>query len=127
MKRKGKGSKAWLLPLIITPALTVALSALAAKLMLSGTIGETGVGWCAAVIAGLVSLLLCAYSALRAARKKFLWGMAAAVAYACLLLVGNLLFFGEGYGSNIPTVCGAVVLGGFLGTLLGGAKRRKIA
>ena len=127
MKRKGKGSRPWILPLIAMPVLTVALSVLGAKLILSSVISEAAMMWFAALVPGIVSLLLYAYSALQAARKKFLWGMAAALVYACLLLLGNLLFFGEGYGNNIPAVCGAVILGGILGSVLGGGKRCKIA
>ena len=127
MKRKGKGSKPWLLPFAAMPILTVIFSVVAAKLILSGALDENGLEWCAAGIAGIVSFLICIYSAVIAERKKFLWGMATATAYACLLLLGNLMFFGNGYGQNIFTICAAVILGGFLGTLLGGTKRRKIA
>ena len=127
MKRKGKKSRPWIIPLVMMPTLTVALAILTAKLMMSGLIQENGVGWCAAVIVGMVSLLTCICSALCAVQKKFLWGMATALTYACLLLMGNLLLFGEGYGNNIITICGASLVGGLLGTLLGAAKRRKIA
>ena len=127
MKRKGKGSRPWLLPFIAMPVLTVALSLLAAKLILSGVIPEDGMLWCATVTVGIVSFLLCICSSFSAARKRFLWGMATALTYACLLLMANLLFFGEGYGGNIPAICGAVTLGGISGSMLGGGLHRKNA
>ena len=127
MKRKGKGSGIGFGFLLFMPILTILLALLFSKLILSGVIPEKGISWCACVIVGVVALLLCLFSSMKSAQKKFLWGMTTACIYACLLLLGNLLFFGVAYGGNVPAVLATVLLSGMLGSLLGCKKRRKFA
>ncbi len=112
--------------LIAMPILTIVLSLLAAKIILSGTIREANLMGCVYTIGAIVSFLLSLYCALRMPQKKLIWGSAVAVLYAVMLLLGNLLFFGIGYGSMLPTL-GAVLLGGIAGSLLGSVKRSKYA
>ncbi len=126
MNRKGKGRGVFLQLFFAMPILTILLALLGAKLILSEVISEGAMQWCACIITGIVSFLLCLYTALRMPQKKFLWGLLTAAAYCCLLLLGNLLFFGVGYG-NIPAVVMAVFGGGLFGSLLGAGKRRKFA
>lgn len=125
-KRMGK-TKATVLRLAVAlPLLTVALSLAGAKLMLSGLIGQEHLLAAACVIGGLVALAAGFYAARRAPQKKLVWGMVAAGGYVCALLLGNLLFFGEGFGAILP-VAGCCIGGGFLGSLTAAAKRRKFA
>ncbi len=126
MKRKGKGSVPVVGLLIAMPILTLLLALLGAKLILSEVVPETGMQWIAYLSAGITALFMSLLSAKTSAQKKFLWGMGAAGVYCCMLLLGNLLFFGVGYG-NILGVVVSVFVGGFLGSLLGGIKRRKFA
>ena len=111
---------------VAAPVLTLALALLGAKLMLSGMIGQERLTMLACAIAALVALLCGCFAARRAPQKRLLWGMLAAAGYACALLLGNLLFFGEGYGAILPIV-GCCMAGGFLGSLTAAAKRRKYA
>lgn len=130
MRRKGKGSgkaRSIIIQLVIAmPLLSIALALLCAKLMLGGSMHEEQMSLMAGVIAGTVSFLLCLYSAIRMPQKKILWGMLTAAGYACMLLLGNLLFFGVGYG-NFACVLLPVFGAGLLASLLGAAKKRKFA
>lgn len=112
--------------LIAMPILTIVLSLLAAKIILSGTIREANLMGCVYTIGAIVSFLLSLYCALRMPQKKLIWGSAVVVLYAVMLLLGNLLFFGIGYGRMLPTLS-AVLLGGIAGSLLGSVKRSKYA
>ncbi len=126
MKRKGKGSVPVVGLLIAMPMLTLLLSLLGAKLILSEVLPEQGTQWIAALVTGITALLLSFLCAKATTQKKFLWGMGTAGTYCCMLLLGNLLFFGVGYGS-ILGVAAFVFGGGVLGSLLGAIKRRKFA
>ena len=122
MKRKGKGSSASkrtaIAAMLAAPILTVGMCLLGAKLMLSDSIAETHFPMLCSVIAGSVSFVLCLLVSLRVPRKKFLWGMMTALCYACALLMGNLLFFGVGYG-GFSVVLLPLFGGGMLASLLG--------
>lgn len=111
---------------IAAPLLTVASALLCAKLILSGALKQESITAIACVIAAAVSLLCGFFAARRAQQKKLLWGIAAAGGYACALLLGNLLFFGEGYDGILPIV-GCCLGGGVLGSLTAAAKRKKYA
>ncbi len=127
MKRTGKrGGKLYLQILLLMPVLTLLLAGAGAKLIDSEVLGEEKLNVLAPAIAALSAFLLALYAALRSPQKKFLWAVTTAVAYACLLLLGNLLFFGVGFGSILP-VLASVLIAGLLGGLLGSRKRRKYA
>ncbi len=127
MKRTGKkGGRLYLQLLLLMPVLTLLLAAIGAKLIDGEVLGEEAVNALAPVIAALSAFSLALYAALRSPQKKFLWAVTTAVAYACLLLLGNLLFFGVGFGPVLP-VLASVLTAGLLGGLLGSRKRRKYA
>lgn len=126
MSKKGKGRSVAVQLLIAMPLLTVGLSFAAAKMILSGTIGEENLTLCAYVIAGTISFVLSLYCAIRMPQKKALWGIGTAGCYAIVLLLGNLLFFGVGYGAILPML-GSVLGTGCIGSVLGAMKRRHYA
>ena len=126
-KKGGNKTRSVMLQLLLAmPALTVALALLGAKLLLGETLREERLPLLACGIAGITAFALCLYCALRMPQKKMLWGILTAGFYGCLLMLGNLLFFGVGYGGVLQTL--AMVLGaGLLGSVTGAAKRRKYA
>ena len=125
MKRKGK-QRLWLRIMIGAPILTMAAALLCGWLMVSGKVGEDRMGLVVSMIAGGCAFLLSLYTSVRVPRKKLLWGMVTACSYGVALMLGNLLFFGEGYaelgGVLLPTL-GA----GAVASLLGTSVHRKIA
>ena len=125
MKRKGR-RRLWLHIVILAPILTVVLSVLCAWLMMKGSVGEGQMELLAGAIGGACAFLLSLYTAIRVPRKKLLWGMVTAFGYAMALLLGNLLFFGVGYG-NVGTVILPVLGSGAVASLLGALRHRKIA
>lgn len=126
MSRKGKGRSVITQIVIAMPVLTVGLSLGTAKLILNGTIGEENLALYSYVISGVISFALSLYCAMRMPQKKALWGIGISGGYAITLLLGNLLFFGVGYGSILPTV-GTVLTAGSIGAILGAMKRRHYA
>lgn len=123
-KKQTKGFRIFLM--IAIPALTVLTALGGAKLILSGAIPESALSLTVCVAIGMVALVASMFGAYRAGKRKFLWGILYACGYLGALLLSNLLFFGEGYGEILSNAI-AVLIGGFAGSLLGGAKRRKIA
>lgn len=127
MKRKSASSKSVIVPICIAiPILTFLLALAAGKLVLSELLPEAATKYLPAIITGIVSLLLSMFAAIKMKQKKFLWGIGTAVIYLLMLLISNLLFFGEGYDGILP-VAGAVLGCGLIGSLLGAGKRRKYA
>lgn len=126
MKTKKNTKGFWIFLMIAIPALTILTALAGAKLILSGALPETMLQLIVCIGTGLVALVLSMFGAYRADRKKFLSGMLFAVGYIAALLLSNLLFFGEGYGTILPNVI-AVLTGGAVGSVLGGGKRRKNA
>ena len=123
---KSKKKKTVIIFLIAVPLLTLLLSLLTAKLILDGKLSEEQLNMGAIVITGLVAFMASLYAAIRSPQKKLFWGMGAAGAYALALMLGNLLFFGVGYGRVFPQLL--VILGsGLLGSLCGAVKRKKYA
>lgn len=112
--------------LIGLPVLTLLLALGAAKLILGRSIGEERMGACACAIVAIVSFVASLYVAVRTPQKKIAWGILAAGMYGALLLLGNLLFFGVGYGKVLP-VLGCVLGAGLLGSFLAAIRRRKYA
>lgn len=126
MNKNGKGRGVVIQTLIAMPILTVLLSLAAAAMIRSELLPESTLQISACAVAAIVSFLLCLYCALRMSQKKFIWGMLIAAIYCCMMLLGNLLFFGVGYG-NILSVVLTIITAGILGSLLGAAKPRKYA
>lgn len=105
-------------------ALTIALAGSFAALVESGTIPEEKNNLLAAIIVGVVSLAACAILAGRTQERKLLHGLAGAGIYAAALLLGNLLFFGIGYGEILPILL-CILAGGVVGSILGSTRKRK--
>ena len=124
MRKKGRGVIIQLA--VALPLLTVLLSLGCAELILSEVIGEEKIELLACILTGIVAFAASLYAAIRSPQKKLIWGMLTALGYGCCLLVGNLLFFGIGYGRILP-IMSSVLGAGLLGSLLGAAKRRKYA
>ena len=102
--KQGRKKRNWL-PLQLAAAMplaTLALAALAARLILGGKLPESSLPVAAGVIAGLVAFLGALIAALHSGRRKLLCGLGAAGGYALFLLLGNLLFFGVHYGEALP-------------------------
>lgn len=112
--------------LIAMPILSILMALALAKLILSETIRQDQqlIGVC--VIAGVIAFMLCLYCAIRMPQKKAIWGFATAGSYALALLLGNLLFFGVGYGRITPILI-TIILTGIVGSLIGSGKRKKYA
>ena len=104
--KQGRKKRNWL-PLQLAAAMplaTLALAALAARLILGGKLPESSLPVAAGVIAGLVAFLGALIAALHSGRRKLLCGLGAAGGYALFLLLGNLLFFGVHYGEALPVL-----------------------
>lgn len=104
--KQGRKKRNWL-PLQLAaamPLVTLALAALAARLILGGKLPESSLTVAAGVIAGLVAFLGALIAALHSGRRKLLCGLGAAGGYALFLLLGNLLFFGVHYGEALPVL-----------------------
>lgn len=125
MKRKGR-KRLWLRIAIAAPLLTIALALLCAWLILKGNLQEEQLGWMIGVIGGVCAFALSLHTAMTVPRKKLLWGMVTAISYGAMLMLGNLLFFGEGYG-GLGGVLLPVLGSGTAASLLGALRNRKIA
>lgn len=122
---KEKHSAPWK-PLYWMPALTVALCFLSAQLILWKKLPEAVVEIIPQII-GAVTSFLGAYSGARiASRQRFLWGIINAGSYVVLLMIGNVLFFGEPF-SGIGTMILWVMSSGVMGSLMANLKKSKIA
>ena len=124
--KQGRKKRDWL-PLQLAAAMplaTLALAALAARLILGGKLPESSLPVAAGVIAGLVAFLGALIAALHSGRRKLLCGLGAAGGYALFLLLGNLLFFGVHYGEALPVLL-PLAGAGLLGALLGAGRRKK--
>ena len=124
--KQGRKKRNWL-PLQLAAAMplaTLALAALAARLILGGKLPESSLPVAAGVIAGLVAFLGALIAALHSGRRKLLCGLGAAGGYALFLLLGNLLFFGVHYGEALPVLL-PLAGAGLLGALLGAGRRKK--
>lgn len=126
MKTKKRRKGFWIMIGAAIPALTVLTALGGAKLILSGALPESRMNLIVCIAIGLVTLVLSMFGAYRAKQKKFLWGLLFAAGYFAVLLLSNLLFYGEGYGPILPNAI-AVLTGGIAGSLIGGGKRRKNA
>ena len=121
-KKTGRGKLLW--PLLVMLLLTVALAGIGGALMDGGIVPEERMSILAEVCVGVVSLGVSAVMAAKAQEKKLLQGMIAAGAYAALLILGNLLFFGVEYDHFLPILL-TVHATGVAGSILGGIKKKK--
>ena len=115
--KQGRKKRNWL-PLQLAAAMplaTLALAALAARLILGGKLPESSLP---------VAFLGALIAALHSGRRKLLCGLGAAGGYALFLLLGNLLFFGVHYGEALPVLL-PLAGAGLLGALLGAGRRKK--
>ena len=131
MKKAGKGrgkdlmSKPWR-PLYWMPLLTAVLCVISAQLILWGKLSESAIKLLPRIMGGVVSFLGAFRSTGIASQQRFLWGMISTVSYGCILMLANLLFFGETF-TNIGSMFLWILTGGFLGSLLSNMKKGKIA
>ena len=121
-KKTGRGKLLW--PLLVMLLLTVALAGIGGALMDGGIVPEERMSILSEVCVGVVSLGVSAVMAAKAQEKKLLQGMIAAGAYAALLILGNLLFFGVEYDHFLPILL-TVLASGVAGSILGGIKKKK--
>lgn len=129
MKQIGKGRETsvhpWR-PLFWMPILTIGFCLAASKMILWGKLPESSVSYIPNIIGGTISLWGSYRGARIASRKKFIWGVLNAIAYGCILMLGNLLFFGEVF-SGIGEMFFWIIGGGILGSFIAGLKKSKIA
>ncbi len=131
MKKTGKGRgtpshrSPWR-PLYWMPLLTLLLCLLCAKLILWGKLPESALQLLPRLLGGLVSFLGAFHGTRIATQKRFLWGLVNAGAYGGMLMLGNLLFFGETF-SGIGPMFLWVLIGGFLGSMVANMRKSKIA
>lgn len=123
--------KGLILAALVSLGITAALSALTAWLILSRTLPESGVGYCAMGIlllssaAGAVTAINCIK------RLRFQMGVASGAIYFICLLIITALFFGgiyDGVGvTALMILCGSglVILLGNSGQNRAGCRRRK--
>lgn len=127
VKKTESSTKGKIIPVLIAmPILTLLLSLAVGKLILSEILPEAAIQWSPIVITGIVSIILSLFAAIKTKQKKLMWGIGTAFAYLVILLLSNLLFFGEGFRGFLP-IAGAVIGCGVLGSLLAAGKRRKYA
>lgn len=131
MKQIGKGrgkekiSHPWR-PLLWMPLLTIVLCLVVSKMILWGRLPETSVTYAPKIIGCTIGFLGGLQGARIAPRKKFLWGILNVISYGCMLMLGNLLFYGETF-SGVGEMFLWILGGGILGCLLCNTKRSKIA
>ena len=95
---------------VVSSAVTAAGSALAAKLVLGGSIPEGAIGYCAMVILLLASALGAWTAAGRIRhRRLYVCMLSGAVYYGCLLMLTALFFGGQYQGMGVTAL---VVLAG---------------
>ena len=127
MKKTESSTKGIVVPVIIAmPILTLLLSFACGELILTELLPESAIQWISIVIVGIVALILSLFVAIKMKQKKFMWGIGTTGTYLLMLLLSNLLFFGEGYQGILP-IAGAILGCGILGSFLGAGKRRKYA
>lgn len=112
--------------LLCMPILTILLSMLFAKLILEGMLSEEQVGTFGLCIAAVVSCVGGHLASRRAGERYLLWSVGTAAVYGCMLMLGNLLFFGVAYHA-MGAIWVTVLLAGILAGILPYKKKGKIA
>ncbi|MBQ8237028.1 MAG: TIGR04086 family membrane protein [Oscillospiraceae bacterium] len=116
---------------LVSMGITAALSALAAWLILRGTLPEQSVGYCSMVILLLGAAAGAVTAIARIKRRRFQMGLASGgIYFACLLLVTALFFGGVYDGVGVTALmilcgCGLVILLVPNGQNRAGCRRRK--
>lgn len=124
--KQGRKKRNWL-PLQLAaamPLVTLALAALAARLILGGKLPESGLPVAAGVIAGLVAFLGALIAALHSGRRKLLCGLGAGRRLCAVFAAGEPAVLRRTLrGSTAgPAAAGGA---GLLGALLGAGRRKK--
>lgn len=131
MKKVGKGRGKEVLrhpwrPLYWMPILTVLLCLLVAQFILWGKLPDTSITIIPQIVAAIVAFVGAFRGTRIALRQRLLWGMANATAYGCILMLGNLLFFGEVFQSVVVTFLW-ILAAGLFGSLVANLKKGKNA
>ena len=112
--------------IIWMPILTIGLAFITAKLILQGTIAESQGRGAVYLIVFIVSCACSLITRRRCVKATLLWCLGTALVYACILMMGNLLFFGVAY-EGVGMVWLIILSGGFLAALLPKKKKGKFA
>lgn len=112
------------LGLLVSLGITVALSALAAWLILGGRIPENGVGYCAMVILLLASASGTAVAISKIRRLRLQMGLISGGLYFAALLAVTALFFGGIY-DGVGVTALMIMCGSMLVILLGPGKQNR--
>jgi putative membrane protein (TIGR04086 family) len=121
-KGRKKQASPWR-PIFWMPLITMILTVILAQLILWNKIPENAQSVSIKIIILIVALWGANRGVGLAPRNSFLWGILNAAAYGILLMLSNLLFFGEPFfavGETFLWILG----GAMLGILLGNIKRR---
>ena len=124
--KKTKKRSGIILLCVSVPVLVLLFSLGAAQLALSGIISEDQLPASALIITAAIAFLLSLICGLRAKQKKFVWAFLTGCGFSAFLFLGNLMFFGVGFGKIWPNVLAAITAG-ILAGLLSGLKHRKYA
>ena len=99
--------------IICMPILTVVLAFLGGELILRGVISEQQGRGAALIITFTVSCVCSCITGKRCAKMRMVWCLGTAVVYGCMLMIGNLLFFGVSFRhlgmSWLAVICGGIV------------------
>lgn len=125
-KKEKKSGRLIFLLVVTMPILILLLSLGTAQLILSGMIPEAATEAAVLVIGGVSAFTISLICGLRVPQKKFLWSVVTAAGGGCAMLLGNLLFFGDGFGKVWPMLL-TVMASGLLAGILAAGKRRKYA
>ena len=112
--------------IIWMPILTIGLAFITAKLILQGTIAESQGKGAVYLIVFIVSCACALITRRRCVKATLLWCLGTALVYACILIMGNLLFFGVAY-EGVGMALLIILSGGFLAALLPKKKKGKFA
>ncbi len=105
-------------------ALTAALCALCALLVIKGVLPQTALSIAAGVTAAVAAFGGAHLTARQAGKQKLLCALGACAAYLLVLLLGNLLFV-EGSPDGALTVAIPALLAGVIAAVLGCGQRAK--
>ena len=129
MRKAGKGRgtpRAPLSPLYRMPLLMILLCVITAKLILWGKLPEVSLDHIPYIIGSLVAIYG-AYKGTRLApRRRLLWGITNAILFALMLVMGNILFFGEPFSDHGQMFLW-IIGGGIIGSFVANIKKGKIA
>ncbi len=127
MKKSKKGSTFPITrSLLWMPILTILLALIWGELILNAVIPEEQGRAVAVTIAFIVSFICCLITVKRCPNQKLLWSLGTAISYGCMLMLGNLLFFGVAYTGMAGQWC-SILSAGLIAGFLPKKKRGKYA